>query len=150
MYKYYELLTDVVVPQIEAWKKEAEAGRVNPRDLKASLARMIITDFWGTEKAQAAAEEFDRVHRDRETPTNTSVVHIKVTVETHHLRPLINIMMDMNLFPSRGEAKRVMQQGGVYLDGVRIVDIQYQVDIAEKKEHLLKIGKIRFYKFIVD
>ena len=58
-------------------------------------------------------------------------------------------MMELKAFPSRGEAKRVIQQGGVDLDGARIDDIAYQVDLADKKEHILKIGKKRFFKFAV-
>jgi tyrosyl-tRNA synthetase len=63
--------------------------------------------------------------------------------------PLINIMMNLKIFPSRGEAKRVMQQGGVYLDGQRIDDINFRLDIQAEREHNLKIGKKKFYKFII-
>jgi tyrosyl-tRNA synthetase len=58
-------------------------------------------------------------------------------------------MMTMKIFPSRREAKRVVQQGGVYLDGQRIEDINYQLGTAGKKEHILKIGKRKFYKLRV-
>jgi tyrosyl-tRNA synthetase len=166
MYKYYELLTDVSAAQVETWKAGAQAGQVNPRDLKARLAQMIITDFWGAEKANEAAEEFDRIHKNKETPADLKV-HVvesisasgsikaepgkaKATgedVNLRHTKPLLDIMMELKIFPSRGEAKRVIQQGGVDLDGVRIDDIAYQVDLADKKEHILKIGKKRFFKF---
>jgi tyrosyl-tRNA synthetase len=159
MYKYYELLTDVSLKQIEAWKKEAAAGQVNPRDLKAGLARMIVADFWGAEKAQAAAEEFDRIHKNKETPINLKVHVIKPEpgeykatgsdVDLRHTRPLLDIMMELKIFPSRGAAKRVIQQGGVDLDGKKIEDIGYQVDLSDKKPHILKVGKKRFYKFAV-
>ena len=71
MYRYYELLTDVPLSQVEAWKREAGEGKVNPRDLKVALAQSIITDFWGKKEAGEAAEEFDRVHRRREVPAAT-------------------------------------------------------------------------------
>jgi len=160
MYKYYELLTDVPVAQIETWKSEAQAGKINPRDLKAKLARMVITDFWGADKARAAAEEFDRIHKNKETPADLKVHHILVPepgqsritgsdVQPRHTKPLIDIMMDVKACPSRGEAKRVIQQGGVDLDGERIDDISYLLDLGDKREHILKIGKKRFYKFAV-
>jgi tyrosyl-tRNA synthetase len=155
MYRYYELLTDVPLSRIEAWKIEAEAGRVNPRDLKAGLARMIASDFWGEKRAGEAADEFDRIHRHKESPADLKahvVKSVKVSDSTkvERKRPLIDIMMEIKIFPSRGEAKRVLQQGGVYLDGRRIEDITYQLDITEKKEHILKIGKRRFCKLIVE
>ncbi|MEW5899949.1 MAG: tyrosine--tRNA ligase [Acidobacteriota bacterium] len=154
MYRYYELLTDVSVNQVATWKKEAAAGKVNPRDLKAGLARMIVADFWSTNDAAEAAAEFDRVHKHKQVPkdiADTFVDRVGVTAQEGDKvkRPLINIMMNMKIFPSRGEAKRVMQQGGVYLDGQRIDDINYEVDVREEKEHILKIGKKKFYKFIV-
>jgi tyrosyl-tRNA synthetase len=153
MYRYYELLTDVPVAQIETWKSEAKAGRVNPKDLKTGLAKSIIMDFWGEKEAEEAAEEFDRVHKQKEVPANleTTVVdhvHVSDSVEDKIERPLIDIIMDLKIFPSRGEAKRVLQQGGVYLDGRRIEDINCQVDITDMREHVLKVGKRKFYKFI--
>jgi tyrosyl-tRNA synthetase len=161
MYKYFELLTDVPTAQVDAWKKEAAAGQVNPRDLKAKLAVMIITDFWGAEKASEAAGEFDRIHKNKETPADLKVHVIEGAGETEpgkyavtgeaaalrRIKPLIDIMMELKACPSRGEAKRVIQQGGVDLDGERIDDIACQVDLADKKEHILKIGKKRFFKF---
>ena len=154
MYKYYDLLTDVTTAQVEAWKAEAQAGKVNPRDLKAKLARLIITDFWGAEKAKDAAEEFDRIHKNKETPADLEVqvieaVTVSESVEVRGTRPLLDIMMELKACPSRGDAKRVIQQGGVDLDGVRIDDIAHRVDLADKKEHILKIGKKRFFKFAV-
>jgi len=155
MYRYYELLTDVPLSQIEAWKKEAGNGEVNPRNLKAGLARAITADFWSGAKAEAAAEEFDRVHKRKELPADLEinvVEAIKISPSTgiQGQLPLIDIMMSLQVFPSRGEAKRVMQQGGVDLDGRRIDDINYLLDIREKKEHILKIGKKKFSKFIVQ
>jgi tyrosyl-tRNA synthetase len=155
MFRYYELLTDIAMPQVEAWKSEAGAGRVNPRDLKARLARMITTDFWGAEEAGKAAEEFDRIHRRKEMPTDLKVtvvdtVKVSDQAEIQIMQSLIDIMMKLKIFPSRGEAKRVMQQGGVYLDGQRIDDINHQVSPADQKEHVLKIGKKKFFKFILE
>jgi tyrosyl-tRNA synthetase len=154
MYRYYELLTDVPISQVEAWKKEAHEGKVNPRDLKAGLAKSIISDFWGENEAELAAAEFDSVHKRKEVPAHLEVcvvdkVQVSDTAKTQVTRPLINIMMELKVFPSRGEAKRVIQQGGVYLDGQRIDDINCQLDITDMREHVLKVGKRKFYKFIV-
>jgi tyrosyl-tRNA synthetase len=154
MYRYYELLTDVPLDQIESWKRAAGKGEVNPRDLKAGLARAITTDFWSAAEAAAAAEAFDRVHKRKEIPSDLDVCIVEAAKISDSAGigpqlPLINIMMSLKIFPSRGEAKRVMQQGGVYLDGQRINDINYRLDIQEQKERNLKIGKKKFYKFII-
>jgi tyrosyl-tRNA synthetase len=155
MFRYYELLTDEPVSQIESSKGQAAAGKINPRDLKARLARMIVADFWGPEKAAEAAAEFDRVHKHKKVPANLKIHVVESVKEDEQIavqqkRSLLDIMMQMKLFGSRGEAKRVMQQGGVYLDGQRIEDINYQLDATEKRGHLLKIGKRKFFRFIVS
>ena len=154
MYRYYDLLTDTPMAQVEAWKRQAAEGKVNPRDLKEGLAKSIITDFLGREEAEAAALEFDRVHKQKQVPVDLKVtvvdrIDISESAQTQVERSLINIMMNMKIFPSRGEAKRLIQQGGVYLDGLRIDDINYQVVVGDEREHVLKVGKRKFYKFIV-
>jgi tyrosyl-tRNA synthetase len=125
MFRYYELLTDVPALQIEAWKGEAKEGRLNPRDLKARLAKSVVTDFWSEKEAEEAAEEFDLIHKNKETPADLKVHVINAeaakyaitgeSVDLVYKRPLLNIMMELKIFPSRGEAKRVVQQGGVHL-----------------------------------
>jgi len=170
MYRYYELLTDVPLTQIEAWKKEAAAGQINPRDLKARLAGMVVADFWGKASAEKAAAEFDRVHRNKEIPADIDQNIIEVSIsgtasgkasvsgkltlsqpEEAQLKPtlsieLIDLLVNKGIFPSRGEAKRVIRQGGLYLDGRRVVDIDFRLSPAEKGDHILKVGKRKFYK----
>jgi len=144
MYRYYELLTDVPTDQIETWKREAREGKVNPRDLKAQLARMIVADFWGEEEARKASEEFDRIFKHKEIPEEMEEKIVKVSQETPQVE-LVETMFNLGLVPSRGEAKRLIRQGGVYLDGQRVESIDYQLD-ASKPEQILKIGKRKFYR----
>ncbi len=141
MFRYYELLTDEPLSQVEKWKKEAKEGRVNPRDLKSRLARSIASDFWGEREAEKAAEEFERVFKNKELPTEIEEIAVKPAKTL-----LVDLLVDKNIFPSRGEAKRVIRQGGVYLDGQRIEDIQLNIDMKKQSESILKIGKKKFYR----
>lgn len=141
MFRYYELLTDEPLSQVEKWKKEAKEGRVNPRDLKSRLARSIAADFWGEREAEKAAEEFKRVFKNKELPTEIEEIAVKSAKTL-----LVDLLVDKNIFPSRGEAKRVIRQGGVYLDGQRIEDIQLNIDMKKQSESILKIGKKKFYR----
>ncbi|MDI6846227.1 MAG: tyrosine--tRNA ligase [Candidatus Saccharicenans sp.] len=144
MYRYYELLTDVPTEEIESWKKLAREGQINPRDLKARLARMIVSDFWGEEEAIKAEEEFDRVFRQRYLPSEMEEKFIEI--EPVSAAPeLVDIMYNLGLVPSRGEAKRLIRQGGVYLDGQRIENIEHKIDTG-KLEQVLRIGKRKFYR----
>lgn len=167
MFKYYELLTDIHLSQIERWKKEAAENKVNPRDLKVNLAKSIITDFWGKPEAEKAAEEFDRVHKNREIPNEENITVVPIPVEIKiSTQPvkisvsdsapvsdtskinIIDLMVESKICGSRAEAKRLIRQGGVYLDGTRIEDIALKLERKPGKEYIMKIGKRRFFKLI--
>lgn len=148
MYRYYELLTDETSATIDGWKKEAAAGTLNPRDLKVRLARTVIADFWDAEQADKAAAAFDRVFRDKETPEEVEEKTVRLEGGAK-AAPLVQVLADCGVFPSRGEAKRVIQQGGVYLDGKRVEDIGFKIDFSVKPEYVLKVGKKNFFKLIL-
>jgi tyrosyl-tRNA synthetase len=173
MYRYFELLTDVPLSQIEAWKKEAAADQINPRDLKARLAGLVVADFWGKATAEKAAAEFDRVHKHGQIPADidqnlidlsisgtasgkTSILGKRTPSQPEEAQlkhtlsiELIDLLVNKGIFPSRGQAKRVIRQGGLYLDGRRVVDIEFRLSLAEKGDHILKVGKRKFYKLRV-
>jgi len=144
MFRYYELLTDVPTDRIETWKEQAKEGKVNPRDLKAQLAKMIVADFWGNKDADRAAEEFDRVFKHKDLPSEIEEKVVEVSKKEPQVE-LIDLMFNLGLVPSRGEAKRLIRQGGVYLDGKRIDNIEQKLD-GTKTEQILKIGKRKFYR----
>ena len=140
MYRYYELLTDISMSKIREYKEKAKKEEINPRDIKSELARLIVKDFWGREKSEKAALEFDRVFKQNKAPSDIDKIEIK-----SEKMLLLDFLADNNIFPSRGEAKRIIRQGGLYLDGRRIKDIAFMIDLAKKDKIILKIGKKRFY-----
>ncbi|UCC40002.1 MAG: tyrosine--tRNA ligase [Candidatus Aminicenantes bacterium] len=141
MFRYYELLTDESLSQIEQWKKDIKEEKLNPKDLKSILAQLLVSDFWGKAEAEKAAQEFDRIFRKKEIPSEIE----EIEVRAQHIL-LIDLLVSQDILPSRGEAKRTMRQGGVYLDEQRIEDITYTLDLRKKSEYILKIGKRKFYK----
>ncbi len=143
MYKYYELLTDVPSSLISQWKKEAAQGKVNPRDLKAQLAEKLAADFWGRPEAKRALEEFEKVFKRKEIPAD-----IEEIVAGSGQILLLDLLVDKKILPSRGEFKRLVQQGGISLDGRRVEDISLKLDMKNKKEAILKIGKRKFYRLL--
>ncbi len=172
MFRYYELLTDESLSQIEKWKREVKEEKINPKDLKSRLALSIVSDFWGKEKAKKASQEFERVFKGKELPAEIEEIEIKLPAETGHFEikgekaelkfrekvpkveagaavvPLMDLLVERNIFPSRKEAKRVIRQGGVYLDGKRIEDIAFKIDFSKKSDLILKIGKRKFYRIV--
>jgi tyrosyl-tRNA synthetase len=159
MFRYYELLTDESLSQIEKWKREVKEEKINPKDLKSRLSLSIASDFWGKEKAKKALQEFERVFKEKKLPTKIEDIEIKIesTVKVKArakveavvtLVPLIDLLVERSIFPSRKEVKRVIRQGGVYLDGKRIEDIAFKIDLSTKSDLILKIGKRKFYRIL--
>ena len=141
MFRYYELLTDESLSQIEKWKRDIKEEKLHPKDLKSRLAQLLVSDFCGKKDAEKAAQEFDRIFRKKEIPSEIK----EIEAQAQDIR-LIDLLANQDIFPSRAEAKRMMRQGGVYLDEQRIEDITYKLDLGKKSEHILKIGKRKFYK----
>jgi tyrosyl-tRNA synthetase len=143
MYRYYELLTDLSLQEIKSLRRQAEAGLINPRDIKERLARMVTADFWNEQSADQAAAEFKQVFKHGNLPSDMPEVPV-----TEDRINIVDLLSTYNLMPSRKEAKRIIQQGGVYLNDERVQDIKTVVTSSEKNDQLLKIGKKRFYKIV--
>ncbi len=145
MFRYYELLTDVTLSQIEEWRKEIREEKRNPKDLKSKLAEMIVTDFWSQAEAEKAVQEFDKVFKQKEAPADITEYQMDPGKISESAEAFIIDVLE-EILSSRGEAKRMVRQGGIYLDGNRIDDITKKINFRAKNEYILKIGKRRFYK----
>lgn len=137
---YFQLCTNRSEEEIEEFKKKLKEGE-NPRDLKAQLAKDIVTLYHSKEKAEEAEEEFNKIFKYKELPKEIPVFYSK----ERNIR-LVDLLVETNLLPSKSEAKRKIREGGVYLNGERISDIDYQVIID--KEIVIKVGKRKFLKIL--
>ncbi len=139
MWRYYELLTDLSTAEILQLKTETEHGK-NPRDLKVSLAKLIIKDFHSAADADAAEEEFVRRFVQKEVPDEIDLKQI--TSGTYKLPELL---LETGLAASKGEAKRLIEQGGVRINGEKASNPNADLDVS-KEETLLQVGKRKFLK----
>jgi tyrosyl-tRNA synthetase len=143
MWRYYELLTDRSVEEIEALRKSTAEGDSNPRDLKAALAKQIIADFHSEEAAIRAEEEFRRIFTLKEMPGEIEERLIPSgTWELKHL------LVTLGLASSKAEARRLIEQGGVSVDGVRS-DPKVNSVYALQPNHPgydIKVGKRRYVR----
>ena len=140
MYRYYELLTDLSVQEIDALRLGVTSGGRNPRDIKAELAKSIIADFHSKEDAVRSEEEFIRRFRLKEVPEEVEELY-----EQTGKWKLVDLLNKNNLTPSKSEARRLIEQGGVQINGERQTQPDCEVDITEEPI-LIKIGKRRFYR----
>jgi tyrosyl-tRNA synthetase len=145
MFRYFELLTDVSSSQVSQWKQDIQKNIINPKDLKVQLAKLIVSDFWSEDDGKNAALEFDRIFKQKEQPKDMQEIELKSSAV-----PLIDLIIEQNILPSRGEAKRLIRQGGLYLNGQRVEDIGQILDIGSNEEITLKVGKRKFFKLIAE
>jgi tyrosyl-tRNA synthetase len=143
---YYDLVTDRIPEEIAALKTEVASGAAHPMDVKMRLAEEVIAGFHGEEAARKAAENFQRVFRDRQAPAEAEVQRIP----RGPAKKLAALLAELKLAPSKSEAGRLIEYGGVEIDGVRVVDPRKDIDLSKPTEFLLRAGKKKFLRIIVE
>ncbi|EKE03938.1 MAG: hypothetical protein ACD_20C00127G0005 [uncultured bacterium] len=140
--RYFELLTDVSTEQLRDYQKELESVQVNPRDYKMTLARTIITEYHSLEAAQNAEQEFINIFQKKGLPEN--IEEIPVSEGTL----LVDFIAEKGLAQSKGEARRLIQGGGVKIDNEKVSDIAQKIEFNSKDSLILQVGKRKFAKLI--
>lgn len=142
--KYFTLVTDYSLEQLRDVKKRLSDGQTNPMAVKKELARTFITMYHSAEAAQAAEQNFEQVFSKKEIPDDIEEIVIPASELP---RPLIKLLTDCGAVTSGGEARRLIQQGGVRINDEKISDINFA--LQSDGEYITKVGKRRFIKFIV-
>jgi tyrosyl-tRNA synthetase len=144
MWRYYELLSDRPREEIELWKRMCSSGEMNPRDAKAALAEEIVARFHSPDEAQRAADEFDRIFREGGIPEEMPLVAVEWEEERIWLPKLLTAV---GATTSSSEARRLIAQGAVYLDGERIKEVEAEIPPpAEGHAYILRVGRRKFYQ----
>ncbi len=132
MLDYFTLVTRYTPEQVAAVKQKLAGGQVHPRDVKMELAREIVSIFHSNEAAKAAEEHFVTVFQQRDIPEDMPEYVIDRPVN------IVDLMSDAGLIGSKSEGRRLVNQGGVKLDGAPIADIDTPNAIAG--DAVLQIG----------
>jgi tyrosyl-tRNA synthetase len=129
--------------EIKALRASAESGERNPRDLKVELAKRIITDFHSEAEAAAAEEEFNRIFKRKELPEEIE----ERTVPSGGWE-LKQLLVELGLASSKAEARRLIEQGGVYVDGERCdPKVNHALTLMSNKPGFdIRVGKRRFLR----
>ena len=141
MWRYYELLTDLSPTDIENLKSKIQNGE-NPRNLKVDLAKLIIKDFHSRTDADAAEDEFNRRFVNKEVPDE--VEERRIAAGTYKLADMLG---DTGLASSKGEARRLIEQGGVKVNGEKATSANAEITI-DTDGVLLQVGKRKFLKIL--
>ncbi|MFQ5825860.1 MAG: tyrosine--tRNA ligase [Dehalococcoidia bacterium] len=160
---YFELLTDVPDEELAGFRRELEAGSVNPMLLKKRLARELVAQFHSAEAARDAEAEFERVFQRREAPEDVLEAPVsQELLDKLQLRePIVSVgkvgappewylvsmpllLLETGLVKSRSEARRLIQQGAVEIDDNTVVDEDSRIKFGS----IIKVGKRRWVKLV--
>ncbi len=146
MWSYYELVTDRTPQEIAALREEVALGALHPMDAKMRLAEEVVAGFQGKEAGRAAAENFQRVFRDRQAPTEAPVSKLPVGPS----KRLTALLVELNMAPSKSEAERLIKQKGVEIDEKSVEDVRHEVDCSKPQKFLLRAGKKKFAQIVIE
>jgi tyrosyl-tRNA synthetase len=143
MWRYYLLLTDLTVADLDTLKAQVASGEVHPKQAKVDLARRIVSEFHDTTAADRAVAEFDRVHAKGQLPADVREVVVDFGGEPS--RALTRALVDAGLAASTSEAGRKIQQGGVKVGGARVTDLKQRLErndlplVVQAGRHVVKL-----------
>ena len=138
--RYYSLLTDVPQAELEKMDEQIASNSINPRDIKMALAHMITEEYHGKEGADKAQEDFINVVSNKGIPDD--IESVKIDAE----KSILDLLVELSFVQSKGEAKRLIQGGGVKIDGEKISDMGFVV--KPQMDVVLQAGKRKFAKLV--
>ena len=138
--RYFSLLTDATKDELEAIDKQIADGSVNPRDIKLKLAYTITAEYHGEDGAKKGQDAFINVVSNKGIPDDIE------EVAGMNGKSILDVLVELQFVQSKGEAKRLIQGGGVKLNGEKIADTGYILNLTE--DVVLQAGKRKFAKLL--
>ena len=138
MFKYYRLVSNVNLKEIEDLKIMLDSDKISLRDLKRKLAREVISIYYDENIASRAEQHFINVFVKKVAPDDIEVVKIKETVK------LLDFLLDKGLITSKGEGKRLIKQSGIKVNDSPISEVNFEIKVNESLT--IKIGKRKFIR----
>lgn len=138
---WYELLSSLALDRLESVLADLADGASNPVVHKRALARDLCDQFHGAGAGADAEAAFDRIFVRKDDPIDVPLRNLEARVEPVWV---VGLVSELGLAPSRSEARRLVQQGGVSVDGERVASVDDTVDGSTGRRYRLKVGKRKF------
>ena len=138
---WFELLTDVSIDEIKKMMADIAAGSLSPNAAKDRLAKEIVSQYYGKEAADAAAAKEKEIHSGNAIPSDAK----ECKVEAGAYKAL-DLLVAIKAFASKGEARRMVQNGGVKIAGEKLSDPMTEIQISGSDSLLIQVGKRNFFK----
>jgi tyrosyl-tRNA synthetase len=148
MLQYFELCTDVPIPEIKQIEEGMASGKLHPMEVKKRLAREIVTIYHGPEAAIEAQREFERVFSARELPSEIPVVVIPKSAFKDGKVWIVRLLTTAGFASTNSEARRLVEQGAVTLNEQKITDVNTELPIYGGE--ILRVGKLKFGRLQVE
>lgn len=149
IFDYFELTTEVTIEKLKEIKKQLSAPDVNPMVIKKELGETIVDMYYPKGSGKTAREEFERIFSQKklpdEIPEVTSADLTELEIDPSKIY-LVHLIAKNKLSKSNGEARKLIQSGGVSLNNEKVTDVNYEFEL--KDEIILKVGKRRYLKII--
>jgi len=170
MWSYYELVTDRSPQEIESLKGQVHSGRLHPMDVKMRLAEEVVGDFQGADAGRKAADNFQRVFRDRKAPAEMEEVRMKrvpggLEITFPKIRDTSKqvslalpsgivkwskILASFEGIASTSVAERLIKQGGLEINGATVQDPACKLNVDQPETYSVRVGKKKFLRIIVE
>ena len=170
MWSYYELVTDRSPQEIESLQGQVQSGRVHPMDVKMRLAEEVVSGFQGADAGRKAAENFQRVFRDRQAPSEMDEVRMKrvpggLEITFPKIRDTSKqvslslpsgivkwskILASFEGIASTSVAERLIKQGGLEINGAAIQDPACKLNVDQPETYSVRVGKKKFLRITVE
>lgn len=144
MLRYYELATDLSDEELAQLRKGLEDGTLHPRDAKMKLAKTFVRMFHGEAAADEAENYFKTVFQQRALPSDLPEIELSKAAYENGEANIVNLIFDLKLADSKGEARRSVQQGAVKVNEEKVTDIHASVALAD--DMVVQVGKRKFAK----
>lgn len=148
MPRYFRLASSVPVDEIDQIEKGLDAGTLDPNKTKRRLARNIVSIYHGEDAAKKAEEDFDHLFKDHAMPDKIPEFKADLTPNDEGKVYLAKLMVDVHFAASTGQARRLIDSGGVRLNGKALAPKTYNIAPEKIKGSTLQVGKRHFVKFI--
>lgn len=140
MNKYFQLITDLTPEKIQTIKEQIQSGVLHPRDAKMLLGKTIVRMYHGPEESEKAEQLFISVFQQGSIPEEIPVIEWQGDLRM----PIIDLLIELQLFSSKSEARRMIENRGVKINGNTIEDTKMKVTIVN--ELIVQVGKRKFVK----
>lgn len=147
MIRYFDLVTDVPLNEIDKIKIDLENDNIHPRDVKKRLAREIVKLYHGQSTALVVEKEFERVFKKKLHPEKIKELVLRKNNLKEGKIWITELIVMSGLIASKSEARRLIEQGGVRINGEKVSDPY--LDLIVNEGMILKIGKLNFIKLIL-